>query len=390
MLSLSKQAGCITQSEIRVMSVECERLRGVNLAQGICDTPVPAPVIEGAARAMRAGHNAYVRLDGIARLRQAVSAKLDSYNHISADPEREVLIASGATGAFYAACAALLDPGDEVLIFEPFYGYHMNTIRALGAHPVFITMRAPDWTFTEDDLRRAITPRTKAIVVNTPANPSGKVFSRTELEWVRNAAIERDLFVLTDEIYEYFLYEGREHISIAALPGMAERTITISGFSKTFSITGWRIGYAACSARWKPSLGYFHDLTYICAPSPLQHACADGLEQLGDDFYSHLRADYANKRAMLCDALTQVGLTPCSPQGSYYVLADAASLPGSNSKQRAMYLLEHAGVAAVPGEAFYSGGLGKTMLRFCYAKTESDLAEACTRLTRLKVATAAR
>lgn len=373
------------------MSVECERVKGINLAQGVCDTPTPDLIRRAAEEAIAAGINQYVRMDGIPPLRQAIARKLLSYNGIDADPEREILVTSGSTGAFYAACTALLDPGDEVIAFEPFYNYHTNLIAALGAKPVIIALPAPDWEIDRDALTHAITSRTKAIIVNSPANPGGKVFTRDELEFIADLARRHDFFVFTDEIYEYFLYDGRKHISMATLPGMSERTITISGFSKTFSVTGWRLGYLACAARWKPAMAYFHDLTYICAPSPLQVGVTAGLNELGDVFYAELAADYANKRDMLCDALMKAGLKPSIPQGAYYVLADASSLPGRDSKQRAMALLERAGVAAVPGSAFFRPETpsANNMLRFCFAKTEADLAEGCRRLSALEGAGAA-
>src|SRR5262245_25373744 len=296
MISLNRNANRIIPSEIRIMSVECEKVKGVNLAQGICDTEVPLPVRRGAETAIESGNNAYVRLDGIRPLRVAIADKMHKYNGMTVDPDKEVLVSSGSTGAFYAACMALLEPGDEVILFEPYYGYHYNTIKAIGAVPVYLRLSAPDWSFRADDLARLITVKTKAIVVNSPANPSGKVFTRTELGWIAEIAQQYDLFVLTDEIYEYFLYDDREHISPATLPGMAERSITISGFSKTFSITGWRIGYAVCSSRWLPALAYFHDLAYVCAPSPLQHGVTAGLTELGPDFYSSLGTDYRSKR----------------------------------------------------------------------------------------------
>ena len=373
------------------MSVECERLKGINLAQGVCDTPTPDLIRRAAEEAIAAGINQYVRMDGIPPLRQAIARKLLSYNGINADPEREIIVTAGSTGAFYAACTALLDPGDEVIVFEPFYSYHTNLIAALGAKPVIVALPAPDWKIDRDALAHAITPKTKAIIVNSPANPGGKVFTLAELEFIADLAQRHDFFVFTDEIYEYFLYDGRKHISMATLPGMSERTITISGFSKTFSVTGWRLGYLACAARWKPAMAYFHDLTYICAPSPLQVGVTAGLNELGDEFYADLAADYARKRDMLCDALIKAGLKPSVPQGAYYVLADASSLPGRNSKERAMALLERAGVAAVPGSAFFLPGssYADTMLRFCFAKTDADLAEGCRRLSALEGAGAA-
>src|SRR5947208_1746850 len=384
---LSQLASHITQSEIRIMSVECEKAGGVNLAQGICDTEVPLPVRHGAEAAIEGGFNSYTRLDGIANLRRAIARKMRDYNKVEADPEHEVVVTAGSTGAFYCACLSLLNPADEVIVFEPFYGYHVHTLMAMHAVPVYVTLTPPDWSFSRAALERAMTAKTRAIVVNSPANPSGKVFTAEELGWITALARERDLFIFTDEIYEYFLYDGRKHISPATLPGMAERCITISGFSKTFSITGWRIGYAVCDARWAHSIGYFHDLAYICAPSPSQHGVTAGLGELTPKFYQDLAKEYRAKRDLLCTTLEQIGLNPSWPQGSYYVLADATSLPGTDSKQKAMHLLSHAGVASVPGEAFFSEG-GRNLLRFCFAKTDSDLEEACRRLSRISVATA--
>jgi aminotransferase len=386
MISLNKNAARIVPSEIRIMSVECDKVKGVNLAQGICDTEVPLAVRRGAEAAINEGNNAYVRLDGIAKLRTAIARKMSAHNGMQVDPDKEVLVTSGSTGAFYAACMALLEPGDEVILFEPYYGYHYNTIRAIGAVPLYVRLHAPEWTIRPEDLEKLITPKTKAIVVNSPANPSGKVFTRAELGWIAQIAKQYDLFVFTDEIYEYFLYDGHEHVSPATLPGMHERCITISGFSKTFSITGWRVGYAVCSTRWLPALAYFHDLAYVCAPAPFQHGVTAGLVELKDDFYASLATDYRKKRDLLCDALRSIGLTPAVPQGAYYVLADASSLPGENSKQKAMHLLNATGVASVPGSAFYHDGAGENLLRFCFAKEDVDLTEACNRLLRLKSA----
>src|SRR5579864_5316694 len=328
MTQLSKLASRIVQSEIRIMSVECDKVGGVNLAQGVCDTEVPLPVRRAAIEAIEGGYNSYTRLDGIGELRHAIARKMREYNHVNVDAEREVVVAVGSTGAFYSAGMALLDAGDEVIIFEPYYGYHVNTLEAMRCLPKYIRMRPPDWSFTREALEKAITPKTRAIVVNSLANPSGKVFSRTEMQWIAECAAKHDLFIFTDEIYEYFLYDGREHISPASLPGMRERTITISGFSKTFSITGWRIGYAVCAAKWAGAIGYFHDLYYICAPSALQHGVVAGLEELKPGFYKALGEEYRQKRNLICGTLREAGLTPSVPQGSYYVLADSSSLPG--------------------------------------------------------------
>jgi aminotransferase len=382
-LRLSDISPGMVQSEIRAMSVECDRVGGVNLAQGVCDTGVPSPVMQRAIEAIQDGYNIYTRLDGIAPLRLAISEKLARYNGIDAEPDSQILVTSGATGAFYAASMALFNPGDEVILFEPFYGYHLNTLRALRVQAVDVPMAPPTWTIDFDRLRSAITPRTRGIVLNSPSNPCGKVFSRQELEAIAKLAVEHDLFVITDEIYEYFLYDSVAHISPATLPGMAERTITISGLSKTFSITGWRIGYLAADARWLGAIGYFHDLIYVCAPSPFQHASAAGLVQLPESFYAELATEYQSKRDRLCSALSDAGLTPSVPPGAYYVLANSSVIPGSSAREKARTLLRQTGVAAVAGTAFFAEGRGENLLRFCFAKRDDDLDRACAALRRL-------
>ncbi|HET6935367.1 MAG TPA: pyridoxal phosphate-dependent aminotransferase [Candidatus Angelobacter sp.] len=381
-LSLSQRAARTVQSEIRVMSIECEKVKGINLAQGVCDTPVPEEVREGARRAMERGINSYTRAEGLAPLRQAIAEKMRRFNGIACDPETEVIVNSGSTGSFYSACLALLNPGDEVILFEPYYGYHLNTLIAVEAVPRYVTLRAPDWEFSADELERVVTPRTRAIMINTPANPSGKVFTRKELEYIADFAQRHDLFVFTDEIYEYFIYEGK-HISPATLPGMRERTITISGYSKTFSITGWRVGYTICDQKWAQAIAYFHDLIYVCAPAPLQIGVAEGILKLGNDFYAGIAEEYVRKRDMLCSALKEIGLNPSVPKGAYYVLADASTLPGRNGKEKSMALLRETGVASVAGSAFYHAGGGENLIRFCFAKTDQELQQACTRLRRL-------
>jgi aminotransferase len=384
MLELSEIAGRIVQSSIRTMSVECEKVGGVNLAQGVCDTEVPAVVRRAAEDAIEAGYNQYTRADGIGRLREVISRKLLLQNGITADPETEILVTSGVTGGFDSACRALLNPGDEVILFEPYYGYHYATLVGQYLKPVLVSLDPPDYPLVTDRLAAAITSKTRAIVVNTPANPSGKLFSRAELEAIAAVAQHHDLFIFTDEIYEHFVYDGQKHISPGSLPGVGERTITISGFSKVFSITGWRVGFVRASARWTPSINYFHDLTYVCAPSALQHGAAAGLEQLPPSFYTGLIHEYQGKREMICSALRESGMEPSVPAGAYYVLADASVIPGEGSVAKAMKLLDLTGVASVPGEAFFQGGRGERLLRFCFAKTETDLAEACERLTKLR------
>ena len=380
---LSNISPLIIQSEIRAMSVECDRVGGVNLAQGVCDTDLPSSVANAAIKAIQQGYNIYTRLDGIEVLRQAIAAKLNRYNGISADPDSEILVTAGATGALYAASLALLNPGDEVIVFEPFYGYHLNTLLSLRVQPVTVPLTAPDWQLDLDRLRYAITSRTRAVIVNTPSNPSGKIFHLEELQAIADLAIQHDLFVFTDEIYEYFLFDGARHISLATLPGMAERTITISGLSKTFSITGWRIGYLAASRQWIPSIGYFHDLTYVCSPAPLQHGAAAGLLELPESFYKELSIEYQQKRDQLCSALTDAGLTPSIPAGAYYVLADASRIEGETAYKKARSLLADTGVAAVAGSAFFTPGRGENMLRFCFGKKPEALDRACAALRSL-------
>ncbi len=382
-LTLSARTARITQAEIRVMTIECERVGGVNLAQGICDLGVPEVVTRGAAEAMARGYNSYTRFDGLPELREAIARKLHDSNGIAADPETEVTVSAGSTGALYCACLALLEPGDEVILFEPYYGYHVNTLEAVGAVPRVVTMVAPDWTFAARDLEQAVGPRTKAIIICTPGNPSGKVYSRAELDLVAEFAGAHDLFVFTDEIYEYFVYDGARHISPASIPALRDRVVMISGYSKTYSITGWRIGYSFAAPQWAAAIGHVNDLVYVCAPAPLQFGVAAGIEHLARDYYDSLCAEFRGKRDRLCAALTRAGLAPIVPRGAYYVLADTSRVPGRTSKEKAMRLLSLTGVAGVPGAAFYQSEAGERFVRFCFAKTDRELDEACERLCRL-------
>ena len=385
-LTLSDLAPRAVQSEIRAMTQECDRVGGINLAQGVCDTGVPTPVAEGAIRAIRDGHNIYIRADGIARLRTAIANQVEQLHNVRLDPDREVLVTSGTSGAYHAVAMALFNPGDEVLLFEPMYGYHAVTLTSMRVKVVPVALTPPDWPLDLDAVRAAITPRTRAMLINTPANPSGKVFTRAEIEGLAEIAQEHDLFVLTDEIYEHFLYDNAVHTSPAWLPGMRERTIVMSGYSKTFAVTGWRIGYLLADPKWTQAIAYFHDLTYVCAPAPFQHGVADGIEQLPRDYYYGLARDHDKKRHMLLSALRDAGMRPHVPEGAYYILADASALPGETAAQKARTLLRDTGVAAVAGSAFFRSGsaVSENLLRFCFSKKDADLAEACRRLRAAK------
>jgi len=385
-LQVSHLSPAVAQSDIRSMTVECANVNGINLAQGVCDTPIPAPVLQAAHDAISSGHNIYVRMDGVAPLRNALARKLAAQNGLTYSPDSEILVTNGATGAMDSAIKALLNRGDEVLLFEPFYGYHLNALKTSGAVPVPVPLAGDGFALDTDALQAAITPRTRAIIVNTPSNPAGKVFTLRELEAIAALAIEHDWFVFTDEIYEHFLYDGTQHISPATLPGMRERTITIGGFSKVFSVTGWRVGYLAADARWTASISYFHDLTYICAPSPFQYACATGLDALPASYYTDLAAEYLAKRNKLLVALATAGMRPSVPQGAYYILADSSGIEGDTAKAKAMHLLRQTGVAAVPGTSFFASPTnaqrGLNTLRFCFAKQPDELDQACERLMR--------
>lgn len=381
-LEVSRRSLEIVQSEIRSMHIECERIGGINLSQGVCDTEVPLPVRIGAQAAIEKGINSYTRYDGLEALRLAIAKKMSSFNGIIANPETEIVVSSGSTGAFFCTCFALLNPGDEVLLFEPYYGYHINTLLAVGAVPRYIRLEPPHWSFSISEIENKITAKTKAIVINTPMNPAGKVFSKDEIESIADIAVSHDLFILTDEIYEYFVYDGKKHLSPGSLQKIQDRTITISGYSKTFSITGWRIGYSVSSPKWAKMIGFLNDLIYVCAPAPLQIGVANGIEELQPEYYTKLCKHYSTKRDKFCAALSKAGMTPIIPQGAYYVLADISHLPGKTSKDKSLYILNTIGIAGVPDSAFYAEAPEKNLIRFCFAKEDNILDEVCHRLNR--------
>lgn len=361
------------------MTRECERVGGINLGQGICDLPTPPLVAEGAIEAIRERKSTYSYPEGTLELRQQIAKKLERANGLVADPAREIVVTVGATGAFCAAVHALLDPGDGILLFEPYYGYHLNAAIVAGLEPQYLTLAPPAFALDEASLRSAIRPNTRAVVVCTPSNPSGKMFSEEELRVIERVATEHDLLVVTDEIYEDIRYDDRPHISPASVGSLGERTVTILGLSKTFSITGWRLGYAVAKPELTEAIALVNDLFYVCAPTPLQHGVAAGFDAPAS-FFTDLAADYSQKRARVCDALDAAGLAPIRPEGAYYVLADVSCLGLGSAREAAMALLSETGVASVPGSAFYRGATGEGLLRFCYAKEDDVLAEACKRL----------
>ncbi len=375
----SRRLQGLAQSDIRRMSRECNRVGGINLGQGLCDMPTPPPVAAGAKAAIDARASTYTYPEGIAELRELISEKLARDNGIRAAPDGEIVVTIGATGAFAATVTALLDPGDGILLMEPYYGYHLNTAVVAGLEPHYMTLAAPKFELTEDALREAVQPNTRAVVVCTPSNPSGKIFTRAELEALARVARERDLLVITDEIYEYIRYDGRAHVSPASIPGLWERSVSIMGLSKTFSITGWRMGYLAAPEPLARSITLVNDLYYVCAPAPLQHGVAEGF-RMPASFFESLQTEYQRKRDIVCDALADAGLDPIVPEGAYYVLADASALGHATSRGAAMALLEECGVASVPGSAFYRAAPGESILRFCFAKEDEVLEEAARRL----------
>src|ERR1051325_402288 len=383
MNQISDRLSGLVQSDIRRMSRECERVGGINLGQGICDLPTIPELVEGACDAIAQSKATYSKFEGIDLLRERIAKKVEHFNGYRIDPATQLVVTVGSTGGFAAAALATLNAGDEVILFEPYYGYHLNTLRVLGITPKFVPLNPPDWLIDFDRLRAAFTPKTKAIVVCTPSNPCGKVFTPDELERIGALCREFGAWAFTDEIYEYIVYDGRRHTSMASLESCRDLTITVSGFSKTFSVTGWRIGYGGANPRVISSLGLVNDLFYVCAPTPLQWGIARALE-VGDDYYAQLAADYGKKRDLLADALRDAGFTPYVPQGAYYMLAEVPEELGDDRKA-ADWLIENARVASVPGSAFYVSERGKRLLRFCFAKDFGALEEACRRLRAARV-----
>ena len=386
-IGVSDRIRNIAQSEIRNMTRECARVGGINLGQGLGDLPTPALVAEGAIAAIRAGQSKYSFPEGTAELRKAIAEKLARDNGLDVDPAGEIVVTVGSSGAFAATLMALLDPGDGLLLLEPYYGYHLNAALLAGMKPEFLSLTPPAFALDEDELRAAIGPYTRAIVLCTPSNPSGKVISEAELKIVDRVAAEKDLLVITDEIYEYIIYDGAKHITPATVGSLRERTVSIMGFSKTFSITGWRMGYAVAPPKLAHAINMANDLFYVCASTPLQFGVAAGLAA-PRAYFTKLATDYQRKRDIICAGLRDAGMEPIVPKGAYYVLADIEHMGFATAKDAAMALLEKSGVASIPGTAFYQGQTGERLLRFCFAKQDDELSEAASRIRAFRPAAA--
>lgn len=380
-----------TESVIREMTRICDACGGLNLAQGFPDFPPPYEVVEAAERALRdrAGAlNQYPVTFGEPELREAIAEKVRAYNGIACDPATDVTVTCGATEAMMASLKAIVNPGDEVVIFEPFYeNYGPDTILS-GATPRYVTLHAPDWRYDPDELRAAFGPKTKAVVVNTPHNPTGKVFSRQELSEIAELCQKWDCFAVTDEVYEHILYDGAEHISIASLDGMADRTITISSASKTYSVTGWRIGWAIASAETTSRIRKVHDFLTVGAPTPFQHGVVAGLS-LPAEYYTQLATRYQKSRDFLFGVLRQTGFDPLLPRGAYYIISQTGAamkrLGVSDDMGFSTELIRRTGIATVPGYSFYHGKDSVTkQARFCYSKSDETLRSVAERLRALR------
>jgi L-glutamine---4-(methylsulfanyl)-2-oxobutanoate aminotransferase len=374
--NLSRKAESFTESVIREMTRLNLALNGpekaVNFAQGFPDFPPSSEIVEAAKQALDEGFNQYATTWGAPQLRQAIAAKQSRWWGREVDPETEVTVACGATEAMIAAMLAAVDPGDEVVVFEPFYENYGPDCILSGAVPRFVTLRAPDWSFDEAELRAAFGPRTRAIVVNTPHNPTGKVFSREELELIAGLCQEHDAIAITDEIYEHLVYRG-EHISIATLPGMAERTITISGASKTFSVTGWRVGWLLAPPALTAGIRKVHDFLTVGAAHPLQVAVAAGL-RFPDAFYDSLLEEYRERRDAIVAGLSELGFEVTAPDGAYYVMAGIGRFGFADDVAFARHLVESMAVATVPASSFFHDpALGRGHVRFSFPKRMETL-----------------
>jgi len=368
---LSLKAGSFTESVIREMTRLNLQLNGaeraVNFAQGFPDFETDPRIVDAAVRALKDGYNQYATTWGAPQLRAAIARKQTEAWRRHVDSESEVTVSCGATEAMIAAMLAAVDPGDEVIVFEPFYENYGPDCVISGASPRYVDLRAPDWSFDPDELRKAFNAKTRAIVINTPHNPTGKVYSQAELELIAGLCIEHDVIAITDEIYEHLVYRGR-HISLATLPGMAERTITISGASKTYSVTGWRIGWLVAPRPLTAGIRKVHDFLTVGAAHPLQVAIAAALD-LPPSFYTGLLRDYEERRDAIVSGLNECGFEASAPDGAYYVMAGIDSFGFTDDVVFARHLVEKAAVATVPASSFYhEPELGRRHVRFSFPK----------------------
>jgi len=380
----SQKASRFTESVIREMTRLANLHGAVNLSQGFPDFPAPQEVKEAAMRAVAADVNQYAITWGARALREAIARKFTALYGVPVDPDREVTVTCGSTEAMIAALLALVDPGDEVVVFEPFYENYGPDAILSGAVPRFVKLRPPDWRFDPDELGRAFGAKTRAIVLNTPNNPTGKVFSRVELDTIAELCLRHDVVAITDEIYEHILFDAAVHLPMATLPGMAERTITINGMSKTYSVTGWRVGWTIAPPALTGAIRKVHDFLTVGAPAPLQEAGALALS-LPAAYYRDLAEAYAGRRERLLKMLEAAGFVVYRPKGAYYVMTEIDAFGWDDDTAFARHLVQEVGIAVVPGSSFYQDPAdGRRQVRFAFCKKEATLAEAERRLARLK------
>ena len=372
-----------TESVIREMTRLSQVHGAINLAQGYPDFPAPDFVKKAAIDAISDDVNQYAITWGAFRLRKALAQKYEKNYGFELDPDTHLTVTCGATEAMMAVMLAFIEPGDEVVIFEPYYENYIPDAAMSGATVKFVTLNSPDFSFDPLELREAFSSKTKAIIVNTPNNPSGKVFTHEELKIIADLCLEYDCLAITDEIYEHIIFDSHEHVSLASLPGMFERTVIISGISKTFSVTGWRIGYVLAAQEISAAVRKVHDYLTVGAPAPLQEAAAFAIEQ-GESYYPSLIEMYQKKRDFLLSALREAGFECHTPEGAYYIMADftAHNFQGTDV-DFSHHLIRDCGIAPVPGSSFYSGNNGNHFIRFTFSKSEDTLAEAVKRLARL-------
>jgi L-glutamine---4-(methylsulfanyl)-2-oxobutanoate aminotransferase len=356
----------------------------LNLSQGFPDFPAPAAIKEAAAAAVQTDVNQYTVTWGVPALREAIAEKARRFNGLDPDPATDVTVTCGAAEAMACALLSLVDPGDEVIIFEPFFETYVPDLHLCSGVPVYVELHEPDFRFDPDELRRAFSARTRAVIVNTPHNPTGRVFDNEELGLIAELCQEHGAVAITDEIYEYMTYDGRTHRSIASLPGMWENTITISGMSKTYSVTGWRLGYAIAPNALTEPLRNIHDYLTVCAPAPLQYAALSALA-LPAEYEPELLQAYTKRRAMFTEILERNGFDPIQPEGAYYTMAGYSRLGDEEPRAFVERMARDARVVAVPGSAFYRPGRGGKRIRFAFCKSPETMAEADLRLRALRV-----